>query len=122
MFGKKKKKQTQKSTAKRTTGAKKPAKQAKAKSTAKSTTTRSAKKQVDKQSSTNTNNKPKSAKLIDPQLFQLAQVLEEERIIKTHEKKAKRAITKEKEKELIAHGIDKSVAQVMAEVFYKYNL
>lgn len=39
-----------------------------------------------------------------------------EEIIRTHEKKAKKAIKKDRVKELTAQGIDKELAQVMASV------
>lgn len=50
------------------------------------------------------------------------QALEYERIVKTHEQKAKRQIIKDKAEELIAQGIDKITAQTMAKVFYEYGL
>lgn len=51
-----------------------------------------------------------------------AQAIEYERIIRTHEKKAKAAIIKEKVAEYVAMGIDKMVAKVMAETFYEYGI
>lgn len=50
------------------------------------------------------------------------QALEYERIVKTHERKAKAEIIKERTKELIAQGIDKLTAQTMAKVFYEYEI
>lgn len=51
-----------------------------------------------------------------------AQAIEYERIIKTHEKKAKAAIIKEKTAEYVAMGIDKTIAAVMAKTFYEYEI
>lgn len=50
------------------------------------------------------------------------QALEYERIVNTHERKAKAEIIKEKTKELMAQGIDKLTAQTMAKVFYEYEI
>ena len=47
---------------------------------------------------------------------------EYEEIIKTHEKRAKKEIVKEKIAEYVAQGIDKEIAKTMANVFYDYNL
>ena len=51
-----------------------------------------------------------------------AQAIEYERILRTHEKKAKAAIIKEKTAEYIAQGIDKTIAAIMAKMFYEYNI
>ena len=51
-----------------------------------------------------------------------AQDIEYERILRTHEKKAKQAIIKEKTAEYIAMGIDKTIAAVMAKTFYEYEI
>lgn len=51
-----------------------------------------------------------------------AQAIEYERIVRTHEKKAKAAIIKEKTAEYIAQGIDKTIAAVMAKTFYEYEI
>lgn len=51
-----------------------------------------------------------------------AQAIEYERILRTHEKKAKAAIIKEKTAEFIAQGIDKAIAAVMAKTFYEYEI
>lgn len=54
--------------------------------------------------------------------IRMAQAMEYERIIRTHEKKAKSAIIKEKVAEYVAQGIDKTIAQVMAKTFYEYGI
>ena len=54
--------------------------------------------------------------------IKMAQAMEYERIVRTHEKKAKSAIIKEKVAEYVAQGIDKTVAQVMAKTFYEYEI
>ena len=46
----------------------------------------------------------------------------EEAIKREHEKRAKKHIIKEREKELIAQGIDKTIAEVMAKVEFEYNI
>lgn len=51
-----------------------------------------------------------------------AQTIEYERIVRTHEKKAKAAIIKKKTAEYIAQGIDKETAAVMAKTFYEYEI
>lgn len=51
-----------------------------------------------------------------------AQAIEYERIVRTHEKRAKAAIIKEKTAEYIAQGIDKTIAAVMAKTFYEYGI
>ena len=51
-----------------------------------------------------------------------AQAIEYERILRTHEKKAKQAIIKEKTAEYIAEGIDKDIAKIMAKTFYEYGI
>ena len=51
-----------------------------------------------------------------------AQDIEYERIVRTHEKRAKSAIIKEKVAEYVAQGIDKTIAQVMAKTFYEYGI
>ena len=52
--------------------------------------------------------------------IKMAQAMEYERIVRTHEKRAKAAIIKEKVAEYVAQGIDKNIAQVMAKTFYEY--
>lgn len=54
--------------------------------------------------------------------IRMAQAIEYERIVRTHEKKAKSAIIKEKVAEYVAQGIDKTIAQVMAKTFYEYGI
>lgn len=54
--------------------------------------------------------------------IKVAQAIEYERILRTHEKRAKAAIIKEKTTEYIAQGIDKTTAAVMAKTFYEYNI
>lgn len=49
-------------------------------------------------------------------LNELAQAIEYDEIIKTHEAKAKRAADKARLNELIAQGIDKEVAKIMVKV------
>lgn len=51
-----------------------------------------------------------------------AQAIEYEQIVRTHEKKAKKAIIKEKIAEYVAMGIDKTLAAVMAKTFYEYEI
>lgn len=54
--------------------------------------------------------------------IKVAQAIEYERILRTHEKRAKAAIIKEKTAEYIAQGIDKTIAAVMAKTFYEYDI
>ena len=54
--------------------------------------------------------------------IKMAQAMEYERIVRTHEKRAKSAIIKEKVAEYVAMGIDKTIAQVMAKTFYEYGI
>ena len=54
--------------------------------------------------------------------IKMAQAMEYERIVRTHEKRAKAAIIKEKVAEYVAQGIDKNIAQVMAKTFYEYGM
>lgn len=54
--------------------------------------------------------------------IKMAQAMEYERIVRTHEKRAKSAIIKEKVAEYVAQGIDKTIAQVMAKTFYEYGI
>jgi hypothetical protein len=51
-----------------------------------------------------------------------AQAIEYERILRTHEKKAKAAIIKEKTAEYVAQGIDKTIAAIMAQTFYECGI
>lgn len=51
-----------------------------------------------------------------------AQAIEYERILRTHEKKAKSELIKEKTKEYIAQGIDRTTAAIMAKTFYEYGI
>lgn len=53
---------------------------------------------------------------------EIFQNFEYDKIIKTHEQKAKKAIVKEKIAEYVAQGIDKEIAKTMANVFYDYNI
>lgn len=53
---------------------------------------------------------------------EIFQAMEYDHIIKTHEKRAKKEIVKEKIAEYVAMGIDKEIAKTMANVFYDYNL
>ena len=54
--------------------------------------------------------------------IKMAQAMEYERIVRTHEKRAKSAIIKEKVAEYVAQGIDKNIAQIMARTFYEYGI
>ena len=56
------------------------------------------------------------------QAIKIAQTIEYERIVRTHEKKAKAVLIKQKTAELIAEGVDEVTAGVMAKVFYEYEL
>jgi len=47
---------------------------------------------------------------------ELAQAVAYEEIVRTHIKRAERAIKKERLNELLAQGIDKEIAKVMVEV------
>ena len=47
---------------------------------------------------------------------EMVNAIAEEEIIRTHIKRAERAIKRERTKELIAEGIDKEIAKVMASV------
>lgn len=60
--------------------------------------------------------------VIAPDIFAIAQEIEFDRIVKTHEKRAKKAIIKQKVAEYVAQGIDKTVAEVMAKTFYEYGI
>ena len=51
-----------------------------------------------------------------------AQAIEHEHIIRTHEKRAKKAIIADKIAELIAEGIDETTAKIMAKTFYEYGI
>lgn len=51
-----------------------------------------------------------------------AQAIEYERIVRTHERKAKVELIKEKTAEYINEGIDKTIAAVMAKTFYEYGI
>ena len=52
----------------------------------------------------------------------MAQDIEFERILRTHERKAKQAIIKQKAAELMAEGVEKTMAVTMAKVFYEYEI
>lgn len=54
--------------------------------------------------------------------IKVAQAIEYERIVREHEKRAKKEIIKEKVAEYMSEGIDKMVAEVMAKTFYEYGL
>lgn len=54
--------------------------------------------------------------------IKVAQAMEYERIVREHEKRAKKAIIKQKVAEYVAQGIDKMVAEVMAKTFYEYGI
>lgn len=54
--------------------------------------------------------------------IEMAQAIEYERIIRTHERKSKAAIIKEKVAEYVAAGVDRSMAYTMAKVFYEYEI
>lgn len=54
--------------------------------------------------------------------IEFAQQIEYERILRMHEKRAKKAIIKEKIAEYVAQGIDKKMAATMAKVFYEYEI
>ena len=56
------------------------------------------------------------------QAIKMAQDIEFERILRTHERKAKQAIIKQKAAELIAEGVEKTMAMMMAKVFYEYEI
>ena len=51
-----------------------------------------------------------------------AQRIEYERILRTHEKRAKAEIIKKMKAEYIAQGIDETLAGIMARTFYEYNV
>mgnify|MGYP003308228083 CR=1 FL=1 len=55
-------------------------------------------------------------------LNELAQIIEEETIIRNHEKKARKVLIAERIKELINQGIDKELAKIMANIEYDYAL
>ena len=50
------------------------------------------------------------------------QAIEYEEIVRTHEKRAKKAIIKEKVAEYMSQGIDRIIAETMAKVFYEYEI
>lgn len=54
--------------------------------------------------------------------IKVAQAIEYERIVRTHERKAKKEIIKNKVAEYVAQGIDKTIAEVMAKTFYEYGI
>ena len=60
--------------------------------------------------------------VITPDIVAIAQEIEFDRIVKLHEKRAKKAIIKQKVAEYVAQGIDKTVAEVMAKTFYEYGI
>ena len=51
-----------------------------------------------------------------------AQAIEYERILRTHERKAKKAIIAEKVAEYVAQGIDENIAKIMAKTFYECGI
>lgn len=53
---------------------------------------------------------------------ELVNIIAEDEIIKTHERKAKRNLISQRVKELINEGIDKEIAKVMANIEYEYCL
>lgn len=48
--------------------------------------------------------------------------IEEQEIIRKHEAKAKKVLIKQRVVELVAQGIDKEIAKVMAKVEWEYRL
>lgn len=48
--------------------------------------------------------------------------IEEQEIIRKHEAKAKKVLIKQRVGELVAQGIDKEIAKVMAKVEWEYRL
>ena len=48
--------------------------------------------------------------------------IEEQEIIRKHEAKAKKVLIKQRVDELVAQGIDKEIAKVMAKVEWEYRL
>lgn len=48
--------------------------------------------------------------------------IEEQEIIRKHEAKAKKVLIKQRVDELVAQGIDKEIAKVMAKVEWEYKL
>ena len=53
---------------------------------------------------------------------ELAQYIEYEEIVRKHEKRAERVSKAQRVKELIAEGVDKEIAKVMADVEWSYCL
>ena len=53
---------------------------------------------------------------------EMVNAMAEEEIRRTHERKAKITLIQQRVKELIAEGIDKEIAKVMAKVEYEYNI
>lgn len=53
---------------------------------------------------------------------EMVNAMAEEEIRRTNERKAKRTLIQQRVKELIAEGIDKEIAKVMAKVEYEYNI
>lgn len=53
---------------------------------------------------------------------EMVNAMAEEEIRRTHERKAKSTLIQQRVKELIAEGIDKELAKVMAKVEYEYNI
>lgn len=51
-----------------------------------------------------------------------SQRIEYERILRTHEKRAKVWTIKKMKDEYIAQGIDETLAGIMAKTFYEYNI
>ncbi len=49
----------------------------------------------------------------------MAQAIEYEHIVRTHERRAKKAIIEEKVAEFMAEGVDRSMAKIMAEALYE---
>lgn len=53
---------------------------------------------------------------------EMAQLIEQDNIIKTHEKKARKHLITARIKKLEAQGVAREVAQVLAAVEYDYSL
>lgn len=52
----------------------------------------------------------------------IMQAYEYDKIVKTHEKRAKNAIIKKAVAEFMAEGVDEATAKTMAKIFYEYNI
>lgn len=54
--------------------------------------------------------------------IKMAQAIEYERILRTHERKAKQEIIKQKTKEFVQEGVDKTIARIMAKAMFEAGL